>query len=175
MTSSLIIMLVFCAGITLLLVRYHQVTTKLSLEKRWELVNLIKEIEANEEYGEDFKELFYAMFTESVDKNMFPSIAWFTIKMLLTDKKGFYDRRDSFVARINNNKKELEVYKKGLSITLRTNIFAAPHWYIFLAIISIIFAIAVLIVGTISEKTIKVFKKIDKTLDGTLAMGMLRA
>ena len=45
MTSSLIVALVLCVGITLLLVRYHQTTTKLSLEKRWELFNLIKEVE----------------------------------------------------------------------------------------------------------------------------------
>lgn len=175
MTSSLIIALVFCAGITFLLVRYHQVTTKLSLEKRWELVNLIKEVEADEDYSEDFKELFYAMFTESVDKNLFPSALWVAIKSILTNKKDFYERRDAFVARINNSKKELETYKKGFFIALRTNMLAAPHWYILLAIVAIIFTIVMLIVGTISEKTTNVFKKIGKTLNDTLAMGILRA
>ena len=108
MTSSLIVALVLCVGITLLLVRYHQTTTKLSLEKRWELVNLIKEVEADEDYSEDFKQLLYAMFTDSVDKNLFPSALWFTIKILLTDKKGFYEKRDAVVVRIKKSQKELE-------------------------------------------------------------------
>ena len=112
MTSSLITALVLCAGITLLLVRYHQTTTKLSLEKRWELVNLIKEVEADEDYSEDFKQLLYAMFTDSVDKNIFPSALWFTIKMLLTDKKGFYEKRDAFAARIKNSQKNLKHTRK---------------------------------------------------------------
>ena len=174
MTSSLITALVLCAGITLLLVRYHQTTTKLSLEKRWELVNLIKEVEADEDYSEDFKQLLYAMFTDSVDKNIFPSALWFTIKMLLTDKKGFYEKRDAFAARIKNSQKELETYKKGFSLALKINMLAAPHWYILFAIVAILFTIIMLIVGAIFEKTTNIFKKAGKALDDTtLAMPTL--
>ena len=114
------------------------------------------------------------MFTESVDKNLFPSALWFTIKILLTDKKGFYEKRDAVVVRIKKSQKELETYKKGFSIALKINMLAAPHWYILFAIAAILFTIIMLIVGAIFEKTTNIFKKAGKALnDTTLAMPTL--
>ncbi|WP_169975841.1 hypothetical protein [Campylobacter sp. RM16191] len=169
MTSSLLIALVLCFGITLLLVRYHQVTTKLSLEKRWELVNLIKEVEADEDYSEPFKELLYTMFTDSVKKEWIPSMILFGSWMFVTDRKNFKKRRDDFAAKLKSNPKELEVFQKAMPLMVKINMIAAPHWYIILGIVTLVMFVFLLLFSIIYEKTINIFKNGEKTFYAGIA------
>lgn len=147
------------ALIFIALVKYSQHTTELSLNKRWKLVNYIKEINQDTEYCSEFKLLLNRMFLDSANKNLVPKMVIFMIYYLFK-KDEFEKLGKDFNKKILQSEKEHKAYKKALNIMFEINFLSSPHWYLFLIFIAMIAFVFVKITkimqGTALEKTVYV-------------------
>lgn len=125
--------------IFIVIVKYSQHTTEFSLERRWKLVNFIKEVKKDSEYNEEFIRLLENMFIDSIDKNFLPKFVFNILYIkFLANKNKFIECEKEFDRKIWNVNKQREAYQKAFSIMFEINLIAAPHWYLIFVALGII-------------------------------------
>jgi hypothetical protein len=89
--------------IFIVIVKYSQHTTEFSLERRWKLVNFIKEVKKDSEYNEEFIRLLENMFIDSIDKNFLPKFVFNILYIkFLANKNKFIESVDTYLTILKN-------------------------------------------------------------------------
>lgn len=133
---------IFGTILFLAIVKYFQHTTEFSLDRRWKLVNFIKEIKKDPDYSSEFVLLLEEMFLDSTRKNFLPKFIFYIFYIKFFDKKELIKFEKDFNEKIRSNKKEHEAYEKAIDMMFEINFISAPHWYwifITLSIITMVF------------------------------------
>lgn len=134
----------------ILLVLYKQKTNQQALLARWELVDFISKAKKSTMSKSLDSQLDF-IFLHSTKANFLPKGFFILVFAKLFKKQALAKANQEFKDTILADKKEHELYKKAITLMIKINFKAAPHWYV----------IAVFVLGFISLSS-KLSKRISK-------------